>query len=62
MVRPLLFDISLGVHFIRVSDVSADHYRSATLLLVQLFDVKAGMLQSPLQLLPGNTQLSRRIL
>ncbi len=39
---------------IRNFDVSADHCRSATRLLVQLFDIRAGMLQSPLQLLPGH--------
>ncbi len=32
---------------IRLFDVSADHYRSATLLLVQPLNIRAGMLKSP---------------
>ncbi len=46
---------------IKIFEVSADHCRSATRLLVQLFNIRAGTLQSPLQLWPGHLHLSQHV-
>ena len=53
-----LTNCSVSINFF---ELSADHCRSATRLLVQLFNIRAGTLQSPLQLWPGHLHLSQHV-